>query len=228
MCGRFVQAGDPGEYAAYFGADLALRERLEPSYNVAPTRRVYAVAEHEEARLLGTFRWGLVPFWAKDEKIGSRHINARAETLADRPAFRDSFLHKRCIIPADGFFEWERRPSGGKLPHYVHRADAPLALAGLWASWRAPDSDERLVTCTIITTEPNDLLRPIHDRMPVVLAPEDWDAWLDRGMSDADALRQMLRPAPEGALEEYPVSTLVNDTKNDYPECIAPLEGPVP
>lgn len=228
MCGRFVQALDPADYAAYFGADLAVPERLDPSYNVAPTDRIYAVAEHEGARLLGTFRWGLVPFWAKDARIGSRHINARAETLAVRPAFKDSLAHKRCIIPADGFYEWQKRASGGKLPHYVHHPASPLGLAGLWAAWRNPDDGRRLTTCTIITTDPNELLRPIHNRMPVVLAPEHWDRWLGRDLIDPDEVAGLLRPAPEGLLRAHPVSTLVNDVGNNYPECIAPLEGPLP
>jgi len=228
MCGRFVQALDPAEYAEYFGAALSVSERLDPSYNVAPTDEVYAVAEHDGERLLGTFRWGLVPFWAEDVRIGSRLINARAETIATTPAFRDSFRSKRCIVPADGFYERERRPSGGKLPHFVHDPGAPLALAGLWSTWRDRESGERLTSCTIVTTEPNDLLRPIHDRMPVVLAEEHWDRWLDREFDDVEVLRDELRPAPEGLLAEHPVSTLVNDVKNDFPECVAPLEGPLP
>lgn len=224
MCGRFVQAQDPATYARFFGA--APVENLEtaaPSYNVAPTDRVYAVAEHEEQRRLVRFRWGLIPFWAEDAGIGARHINARAETLADRAAFRDSFRSRRCLIPADGFFEWERRAEG-KLPHYVYRADGdPMALAGLWASWRDPDGG-RVVSCTIVTTEPNDLVRPLHDRMPVILASADWDHWLDRGFGDVEALQQMLRPSRE-RLAEHPVSSLVNSVRNNLPECVVPLEG---
>ncbi len=226
MCGRFVQALDPADYADYFGADVAVSERLAPSYNVAPTDRVYAVAEHEGRRLLGDFRWGLVPFWAKDAGIGARHINARAETLAARPAFKESFAHKRCIVPVDGFFEWERLEAGGKLPHYIHRPGHPLALAGLWASWRDPETHERITSCAIVTTDPNDLMCRIHDRMPAVLAPEDWARWLDRSFDDFEALTPMLRPAPDEWLAEYAVSTLVNSVKNDFPECIAPLDPP--
>ena len=137
MCGRFVQTLDADDYAEFFGAAVSATESLAPSYNVAPAKQVYAVAEHEGERLLGTFRWGLVPSWAKDPKIGSRQINARAETAADKPAFRSSFRRRRCIIPADGFFEWQKRETGGKVPHYLHgAAGAPLALAGLWASLR--------------------------------------------------------------------------------------------
>lgn len=226
MCGRFVQAQDPVDYARYFLAEpLSVAEAPAPSYNVAPTDRVYAVAEHEGQRQLGTFRWGLVPWWAKDVGIGSRHINARAETVDTQPAFKDSFARKRCLVPADGFFEWERRPKG-KLPHYVFRPDgAPLALAGLWASWRDPRTDERLTTCTIVTTEPNELVAELHDRMPVVLPEAHWDRWLDREFDDPAALKAMLVPVADDALDEHPVSTLVNSVRNNLPECIVPLEG---
>ena len=225
MCGRFVQAQDPATYADFFGA--APVENLEtaaPSWNVAPTDRVYAVAEHEGERRLGRFRWGLIPFWAKERGIGSRHINARAETVASKAAFRESFAARRCLIPADGFFEWQKRPKG-KLPHYVFRSDGdPLALAGLWASWRDPDTEERVVSCTIITTEPNALVAPIHDRMPVILPAESWERWLDREFDDAVALQAMLAPSVE-EMAAHPVSTLVNSVRNNLPDCIVPLEG---
>jgi putative SOS response-associated peptidase YedK len=223
MCGRFVQAQSAQSYAAHFGAVVSLDEQVEPSWNVAPTDRVYAVAEHEGSRLLGAFRWGLIPWFAKDAKVGSRHINARAETAASTATFKDSFARKRCVIPADGFYEWEKRESGGKLPHFIHHGDGtPLALAGLWSSWKSPDG-ERMATCSIITTRPNDLVSPIHDRMPVVLAPESWDRWLDRDTADPAVLTALLVPAVDGTLTEHPVSTLVNDVKNNYPECMAPL-----
>jgi len=224
MCGRFVQAQDPVTYAEFFGAaPVENLEVLSPSYNVTPTNRIYAIAEHDGGRLLGAFRWGLIPFWAKDRGIGNRHINARAETLDTKPAFRRSFASRRCLIPADGFFEWERRP-GGKLPHYIYRIDGdPLALAGLWASWRDPETDERVVSCTIVTTEPNELVGKVHDRMPVVLPSAEWGLWLDRGFSDPKALLGMLRPAGD-VLGEHPVATLVNSVRNNLPDCIVPLE----
>lgn len=225
MCGRFVQSVDPETYARVFGAEVVVDESLDPSWNVAPTDRVYAVAEHGGRRQLGTFRWGLVPFWADDPKIGSRHINARAETLARKPAFRDSFSGgKRCIVPADGFYEWERRPEGGKQPHYVRAiGGVPFAFAGLWAVRRDPESGERLASCTIVTTDPNPLLRRIHDRMPVILPEEAWDRWLDPDDADPEALLALLGPAPVEVMEAYPVSTIVNSVRNDGPECVAPL-----
>lgn len=226
MCGRFVQAEPPNVYAEFFGVDVVKAEALQPSYNVAPTDSVYAVAEHGGERQLGTFRWGLIPFWAKDRKIGARNINARAETVAEKPAFRDSFTGRRCLIPADGFYEWQAKPKG-KLPHFVHSAKAePLALAGLWASWKDPVSGDRVRTCTIITGEPNDLVAPIHDRMPVVLPRKSWAKWLDPDEHDPAALQDLLAIYPTSALGAHAVSTLVNKVQNNIPELVEPLETP--
>jgi len=223
MCGRFVQAHDGAEYAEHFGAVLSVSEALAPSWNVAPTDSVYAVAEHEERRLLGTFRWGLIPWFAKDIKIGARHINARAETVHSKASFKDSLTNRRCLIPADGFYEWEPKETGGKVPHYLFSKDgSPLALAGLWASWR-DEEGVRLTSCTVITTAPNQLVAPIHERMPVVLPAARWDQWLDPEFADIESLRAMLIPIGSDAMAEYPVSTLVNKVANNYVECIAPL-----
>jgi putative SOS response-associated peptidase YedK len=225
MCGRFVQAQSAQSYADHFGAVVALDEELKPSWNVAPTDRVLAVAEHDGERRLGSFRWGLVPWFADSPKVGARHINARSETAATTAAFKRSFSERRCLIPADGFYEWERLEAGGKLPHFISAADgAPLALAGLWASWRSAEG-ERLTTCTILTTRPDDLVGRIHDRMPVILAPEHWATWLDRELHDPAALKPLLAPTAAGTLVERPVSTLVNDVRNNYPECIEPLRS---
>jgi len=223
MCGRFVQAQDPAEYAEHFGAALSVTESLAPSWNVAPTNQIYAVAEHEDKRRLGTFRWGFIPWFAKDRKIGARLINARAETVHSKASFKDSLVNRRCLIPVDGFYEWERMESGGKLPHYLFRKDgSPLALAGLWASWSDEEGD-RITSCTVITTSPNDLVAPIHDRMPVVLVEGAWDRWLDPGFGDIEELRSMLTPLDPAVMAEYPVSTLVNRVANNFPECIEPL-----
>ncbi len=223
MCGRFVQSHDASFYADVFQVESIRTEMLSSSYNVAPTDSVYAVAEHDGERLLGAFRWGLIPWWAKDRKIGARNINARAETAAEKPAFRDSFVKRRCLIPADGFYEWQRLPKG-KLPHYIHRADdRPLALAGLWATWKDPESGDRVRTCTILTGRPNDLVADIHDRMPVILPEDSWSAWLDRDNQDRQELNRLMAVFPEEAMAEHPVATLVNKVSNNYPECIAPL-----
>ena len=222
MCGRFVQSASVDDYARYFGADVVKTESLESNYNVAPTDPVYAIAEHEETRMVGTFGWGLVPHWSKNRKQAARFINARAETLLDKSAFRDSFRTKRCLIPADGFYEWAQRDEG-KVPHYIFiTTHAPMALAGLWAAWKDPDTEEWHRTCSIITTRPNGFMKPIHDRMPVLLKPEIWDEWLDRANEDAESLQGLLKPPTEDLLEAYEVSTYVNSVGNNGPECVAP------
>ncbi len=225
MCGRFVIAEPPDVYAGYFGAEAVATEALAPNYNVAPTDPVYAVAEHDGRRQLGTFRWGLIPYWAKDRKIASRHINARVETAATKPAFRESFRRRRCLIPADGFYEWEQladRPR--KLPHFIYAADrAPLAFAGLWGSWRDPETRERVTTCTILTGRPGPVVEPIHDRMPVLLPPAAWGSWLDPALRDVAALQAVLTSVKAPPLAEHAVSTLVNDVRNNFSECVEPL-----
>ena len=187
---------------------------------------MYAVAEHEDVRMLGTFRWGLIPRWAKDRKIGNRAINARLETLDSKPMFKESFEHRRCLIPADGFYEWRKRDEG-KLPHYVHATDGdPLPLAGLWSSWKDPESGERVRSCVIVTGRPNRLVERLHDRMPVIVAEELWERWLDPEYADTAALKRLLsRPFPGDELDEYPVSTLVNKVAIDTPDLVRPLES---
>ena len=226
MCGRFVQAAEPEVYAELFSVDRVLAPVLSASYNVAPTDPVYAVTQRDGERLLESFSWGLVPWWAKDRRIAGRNINARVETVASKPAFRDSFTDRRCLIPADGFYEWQVRPRG-KLPHYVYpTGGGALALAGLWASWRDPDVDQRVRTCTIITGTPNETVAPIHHRMPVMLARSVWDAWLDPEPVDPAALLPLLTTAAAGSVATHPVSTLVNKVANNIPELIHPLTTP--
>jgi putative SOS response-associated peptidase YedK len=226
MCGRFVQVEKPEFYAEHFGVEFVRTETLVQNYNVAPTQSVYAVAEHDGARVLTSFRWGLVPFWAKDLRIGAKSINARSESAASKPMFRDSFERRRCLIPADGFYEWERKAKG-KLPHFIHSVDGtPLPLAGLWSSWRDPGSDERVLTCTILTGRPNALVEPLHDRMPVIVPRESWSAWLDPANRDVAGLQGMLSSYPADRMAEHPVSTLVNSVANNTPELVAPLDTP--
>ncbi len=225
MCGRFVQTQEAENYGAYFSVDVIRTDAVLSSWNVAPTRQVYAVAEHDGERQLGTLDWGLVPFWAKDRKIGARLINARVETAAEKPAFRDSFATRRCIIPAEGFYEWEPKDRG-KLPHYFFASGRhPLALAGLWSSWKDPDSGDRVRTCTILTTESNDVVQPIHERMPVILPETIWDPWLDPEITDAGVIGDLLAASAGPDLAEHAVSTLVNRVANDIPDLIEPLES---
>ncbi len=221
-----MQKEPPPYYGSYFDVDEIKTESVKPSWNVAPTDDVYAVANRGDVRQLGTFRWGLIPFWAKDRKIAARNINARLETVAEKPAFRDSFVARRCIIPADGFYEWEVRDKG-KLPHYIYASSgSPLALAGLWASWRDPETEERIRSCRVITGRPNDKIAKLHDRMPAILSAEAWDAWLDPDVSDEDQLLALLGVYPSEAMAEHPVSTLVNKVQNNVAECIAPIDEP--
>ncbi len=222
MCGRYVINEDPATLADYFQVERTVTEPLDISYNVAPTDPVYAVAEHEGERRLGRFRWGLIPHWAKDTK-GPLNINARSESIATTPAFRDSFRRKRCILPATGFYEWEPKDRG-RLPHYVTMADdRPMAFAGVWASWKDPMTEQWIRSCSIITTKANEALSDIHTRMPVILPQDTWDEWLDRSHEDLEGLQALLRPIDASAVKEHAVSTLVNSVRNNLPENIVPL-----
>lgn len=209
MCGRFSLSGDIDFYAEYFGADPT-SAALSASWNVAPTDTVYVVAERDSERRLGTMQWGLVPHWAKDTK--SIQINARSETVATAPAFRDSFARKRCIIPADGFYEWE---PGTKTPHWVFRADGyPVGFAGVWASRKDPDG-EWVRTCAILTAPSTGVVEPIHDRMPIALDPANWDEWLDREQTNPAAARALLEPIDPELWMEKTVSSRVNSVRNN-------------
>ena len=226
MCGRFTSTATPADLAAYFDVDEVVADDLGARFNVAPTDEVYAVAKSKSTgrTRLGTFKWGLVPFWAKDPGSGARMINARVETLLDKPAFRRPFERYRCIIPADGFYEWTPAADGKKKqPWYIHRADGDvLAIAGLWSSWHPKDGGERLTTCTIITGDPNDVVRPLHDRMPVVLPPSAWEAWLDPDNDDVESLRGLLVPPPAELYEAYPVIDAVSNVRNAGPQLLEP------
>ena len=233
MCGRFVQASSPELLVARFGVDEPAAARHEPSYNVAPRATVYAVRDRGggdggfagRRRYLSELRWGLVPSWAKDPKVGDRMINARAESLADKPAYERAFRRHRCLVPAEGFYEWQRRGSR-KQPMFIHRRDGePMAFAGLWEAWREEASDtDWLRSCAIVTTNANDTLAPLHDRMPVVLEERDWDRWLDPASEDVDALARLLQPASDDLLVAYPVGTAVNSADNDGPELVERVE----
>jgi putative SOS response-associated peptidase YedK len=220
MCGRFVSATPPDQIAAYFGTE-APEALLAPSYNVAPTNDVYAILSDGTTRHLDAFHWGLVPLWAKDPKIGSKMINARADTLAAKNAFKSAFKRRRCIIPADGFYEWRKDPNAPpkakKQPYFIHRPGGePVAFAGLWEVWKGPNKDqEPLRSCVIITTSPNEPMSAIHDRMPVILPESAWATWLDREIDDLDLLGKLLVPAPPELITMHTVSTEVNNVRNN-------------
>lgn len=230
MCGRFVQVSSPDLLVERFGVDEVAAPQHEPSYNVAPRASVYAVRDRtideDRRRYLSELRWGLVPSWAKDVKIGDRMINARAESLTDKPAYERAFRRHRCLVPAEGFYEWQRR-GRRKQPMFIHRRDGePIAFAGLWAAWREADDPDVdwLRSCAIVTTEANGVLAPLHDRMPVVLEQRDWDRWLDPTVDDVDSLNQLLVPASNEVLVAYPVSSAVNNADNNGPELVERIE----
>jgi putative SOS response-associated peptidase YedK len=221
MCGRFTQQRSTAELAELFEAEPA-PEALEPRYNLAPTDEAAVVVERGDRRAIRAYRWGLIPSWAKDERIAAKLFNARAETLDTSGAFRDSFKKRRCIIPADAFYEWQRS-DGTRQPFLIHRPDgAPLALAGLWSGWHHPETEQVVRSFTIITTAANQALSGIHDRMPVILEPRDWKRWLDPTNTDMGELGALLQPAPDDEIELYPVRPLVNSVRNDGPELIEP------
>lgn len=228
VCGRFVAASQPALLAAHFAVDEVRLDHYEPSYNVAPTDEVPAIAEHQGRRLLGAFRWGLVPAWARDGSGGARLINARAETLSEKPAFRDAFARRRCLIASDGFYEWRLVTGGIKQPVWIRPVDGrPLAFAGLWDRWRDPrdPSAAPLRTCTIVTTSANQRLSTLHDRMPVVLPPDAWGEWLDPANADTADLARLLVPAPDDLLDTRDVSRAVNDVRNKGAELLAAAPG---
>jgi putative SOS response-associated peptidase YedK len=221
MCGRITQNLTSEEIAELFGADDEVQSPGN-RFNVAPTQNILAVVERDEHRFVTTYRWGLIPPWAENAKIGVQMINARSETVADKPSFRTPFRKNRCIIPANAFYEWQRAGTT-KVPHAIVRQDKrPLALAGLWTSWRDPATEEKVRSCTIITTTANQTLSSIHDRMPVILPDEVWDEWLDPANSDVPALQSLLVPSANDVVRAYRVSTLVNNVRNDSPELLVP------
>jgi putative SOS response-associated peptidase YedK len=220
MCGRFTRTADVEEVAEEFGLER-IESSLEPSYNIAPTQNVAAIVQDDQKRLV-TMRWGLIPSWAKDEAIGAKLINARAETVSEKPSFRTPFKRRRCLIIADGFFEWQKI-GGEKQPFYIHlKSGKPYAFAGLFDVWDSPD--ESITSCTLITTEANELMQPIHERMPVILNREAADLWIATNQQEPKDLLDLLKPYPADLMEAYAVSKLVNSPRNNQPDCIEPLQ----
>ncbi|NDJ52707.1 MAG: SOS response-associated peptidase [Chloroflexi bacterium] len=224
MCGRFTLTVDAGGLQQAFPW-VTISDDVSPRYNVAPTQSVAVVANSEQ-RALEFFRWGLIPSWAKDPAIGNRMINARGETVAEKPSFRVAFKLRRFLIFADGFYEWRKNDDGSKTPVFIHLKDrSPFAFAGLWEVWRPKDAAEDempILSCTIITTEPNELLTPIHNRMPVILPQSAIDTWLDPAERSAETFQPLLAAYPGEEMDWYPVSTVVNNPRNDIPEAIVP------
>jgi putative SOS response-associated peptidase YedK len=222
MCGRFTLTDPDADLAVQF--NLPEIPDMQPRYNIAPTQPVAAVRASPRGpdREMVFLHWGLIPFWAKDPSMGARMINARSETAAEKPAFRAAFRRRRCLVVADGFYEWQKQ-NGTKQPFYIHlHTSQPFAFAGLWELWEGADASV-IESCTLLTTQPNDLLRPIHNRMPVILHPKDYDLWLDPEIQQADRLQPLLSPYPAEEFSAYPVSRWVNSPGNDDPRCIEPI-----
>ena len=224
MCGRYTLTAEGQTVADFFG--LLEEPDLEPRYNIAPTQQIPVVLEDasSEGRTLEMMHWGLIPSWSKDPSIGARMINARAETVSEKPSYRSAFKRRRCLIVADGFYEW-KKTDDGKQPYYLRLKDElPFGFAGLWESW-SMDGGEELRSATIITTEPNEMAAEIHNRMPVILPPDLYDAWLEPDNDDQEELLSMLTPAspPADEMEAYPVSKRVNRPANDEPGVLEPV-----
>lgn len=222
MCGRFTLTTNVKKLAEAF-TNFQPPTELPPRYNIAPSQPVAVVANTGQNKV-DFFTWGLIPSWAKDPAVGNRMINARSETLAEKPSFRTAYRRRRCLVLADGFFEWRRNPDKSKTPMYIQlESQETFGFAGLWEEWHSPQGDQ-ILSCTIITTEPNEFMAKIHNRMPVILPREAYAQWLDPAEQKPDQLQELLRPYPAEQMMAYPVSTLVNNPRNDSPDCISPVE----
>ena len=228
MCGRYRLTAKERYLAEHFGIDDDDIVDWVPRYNIAPTQQVVVIRQDREQpkRISSLMRWGLIPFWSQDISIGNRTINAMSETASEKPAFREAIRMRRCLVPADGFFEWKKLSSKRKQPYNIGMLDdSVFAFAGLWDSWRS-SSGEMVESCSILTTDANALTREIHERMPAILKPEDYDLWLDPGVTDPERVQGLLRPFDPRLMKKYPLSTTVSNVNNDGPECIqeAPAE----
>lgn len=221
MCGRFTLQISPEMLAEIFS--LIEVPTFPARYNIAPTQQIAIIREDINHRnRLNFVYWGLIPGWAKDKSVGNHMINARAETVHEKPAFRHAIRYRRCLIPASAFYEW-RKEGGRKIPLSIHLKDgSPMVFVGLWETWKSPEG-VNLESCTILTTTANKLIEPIHERMPVILHPEDYDHWLDRDMTDPTKLRNLYQPYPSDKMESFEVSTAVNNPRNDSPDLILPI-----
>jgi putative SOS response-associated peptidase YedK len=223
MCGRFVQYASIETLQQNFNIHTTGSDVI-PNYNVAPTQKILTIIKHDNENKLDKFHWGLVPFWAKDISIGSRMINARAETVSQKPSFRNAFKKRRCLIPADGFYEWKGE-KGNKQPYYVSiPTGEPFAFAGLWETWTEKDEESVYKSCTIITTAASESIREIHHRMPVILNPEAYEKWIDFDIHNPKELQLIINEGIIHDMNFYPVSKLVNSVKNNDPNCIKPID----
>lgn len=221
MCGRFTLTQSAEKITEFFG--LSEVPELAPRYNIAPSQLIAAIMQDKENQenKLKWMRWGLIPSWAKDTKIGYKLINARSETLTEKPSFRNAFKRRRCLIIADGFYEWQKQEKH-KQPYYIQLRDKqPFAFAGLWETWQ-PEDGEAIISCTIITTEANAVMQPIHNRMPVILSPDVYEQWLDPTFDQSNALLESLKPY-DSEMIATPVSNVVNNPVHDQPECVEPI-----
>jgi putative SOS response-associated peptidase YedK len=222
MCGRFARKSSVKDIAAAFKAK-SIETDLDPSFNIAPTHPIVVIMEEGERRVM-SMRWGLIPGWAKDATIGNKLINARGETVAEKPAFRAAFKDRRCLIIADGFYEW-KEIDGKKAPMFIClETEKPFAMAGLFERWKDAKG-ETVLSCTIITTEANSFMRGVHHRMPVIIAPEDHDAWLDPKNQSESQLKEILRPTDSVGLKMYRVSTIVNSPSHNSEDCVKPYDA---
>ncbi|MCO4763710.1 MAG: SOS response-associated peptidase [Myxococcales bacterium] len=222
MCARFTLKSRADELVDAF--ELAESPQLlQPRYNIAPGQQLQVIANLRGPRVLRPARWGLIPYWAKDASIANKLVNARSETVAEKPSFRDAFRFRRCLVPASGFYEWQRRANTKRPMHIGLASGAPFAMAGLWEVWRSPDGAD-IQTCTLLTTTPNAMMSPIHDRMPVIVPPDAWSLWLAPQDPGRHTLQQLLRPFPADEMRAYEVSPLVNSVRNDLPACAEPVQ----
>ena len=230
MCGRFTNSKDPNDIAKRFEAVLGGLPDVLPRFNIAPRHVVLAIRHEPESghREVVPLRWGFIPSWAKDSTIGNRLMNARGETVNQKPAFKSAFMQRRCLVPADGFFEWRKRKDRGfehrKCPYYIRFQDGRLfGFAGLWESWK-DHNGKGVETCTIITTTPNEIVKPIHERMPVIIEEHNYEEWLNAGPAQRGSLQNMLRPFPPHEMEALPVGSWVNNPTVDDRKCVEPIE----
>ena len=230
MCGRFTSKATKEEiekeFAVEVGSDGANGTLAAVRYNIAPGQIIAAVRETSERRKISPLKWGLIPTWAKDDSVGSKMINARAETIGEKPSFREAFKSRRCVIPASGFYEWQKTDRGAKQPFYFYLKEKEVfGFAGLWEEWLDKQTGDLVETCAIITTEANAVLKPVHNRMPVILQEKDYDCWLDEKLKDKGKLQNLLSPYPAKEMDSHAVSQAVNITANDSDELVIPLNS---